>query len=116
MILTLPWPPTTNNAYATVNGRRVKTRAARTYALEAERTARAAHPHPPFTRTDRLHVTINLHPPDRRPFDIANREKLLIDAISPALGFNDNQIDQLHIHRNPPTQPPHATITIHEIR
>ena len=116
MILTLPWPPTTNNAYATVNGRRVKTRAARTYALEAERTARAAHPHPPFTRADRLHVTIDLYPPDRRAFDIANREKLLIDAIAPALGFNDNQIDQLLIRRNPPTQLPHASISIHAVR
>jgi crossover junction endodeoxyribonuclease RusA len=116
MTLTLPWPPTTNNAYATVNGRRVKTRAARTYAQEAAAITQAAHSRPPFTHTDRLAVTINLHPPDRRPYDIANREKILIDAIAPTLGFNDNQIDQLHIYRNPPTQPPHATITIHAIR
>jgi crossover junction endodeoxyribonuclease RusA len=116
MILTLPWPPTTNNAYATVNGRRVKTRTARQYALEAEHATRLAYPRPPFTRTDRLAITIDLYPPDRRAFDIANREKLLIDAIAPALGFNDNQIDQLLIRRNPPTQLPHASISIHAVR
>lgn len=107
-----PWPPTTNNAYTNVKNRRIKSRNARAYAQLAEQITKLKHPKPPFTRTDRLTVTIDLFPPDARPFDIANREKILIDAISGTLGFNDRQIDQLTITRYPPRDRPHEALAI----
>lgn len=102
--LTLPWPPTSNHAYATVRtqtgtSRRAKSQAARNYALLAQVLTKRVHPTPIFTAVDRIAVTLLLHPPDARRFDIANREKILIDAISPVLGFDDSQIDRITIQR-----------------
>lgn len=105
--LTLPWPPTSNHAYATVRSstgtsRRIKSQNAKNYALVAQILTKRTHPTPIFTASDRIAVTLTLHPPDARRFDIANREKILIDAISPVLGFDDNQIDFIAIERQHP--------------
>jgi Holliday junction resolvase RusA-like endonuclease len=102
--LTLPWPPTSNHAYATVRSstgtsRRIKSQNAKNYALVAQILTKRTHPTPIFTMSDRIAVTLVLHPPDHRRFDIANREKILIDAVSPVLGFNDSQIDFITIER-----------------
>lgn len=102
--LTLPWPPTSNHAYATARtsagvSRRVKSSNARNYANVAFILTKRVHPRPIFTTTDRIAVTLLLYPPDARRFDIANREKILIDAIAPALGFDDSQIDRITIER-----------------
>lgn len=116
--ITYPWPPTTNHAYTNVKNRRIKSRTARQYASLATQITQLKHPKPPFTPADRLTVTIDLFPPDARPFDIANREKILIDAISSTLGFNDRQIDQLTITRYKPRDRPHdarAIVTITRI-
>jgi crossover junction endodeoxyribonuclease RusA len=105
--LTLPWPPTSNHAYATVTNRgvsrRVKSSSARNYAALANLLTQRVHPLPIFTPTDRIEVTLTLYPPDNRRFDIANREKVLIDSIAATLGFNDNQIDRITIERQHPT-------------
>lgn len=101
--LELPFPPTTNHAYATVTtrggARRVKSAAARNYALVAQVLTKRVHPFPIFTIRDRIAITIALHPPDARRFDIANREKILVDAISSVLGFDDSQVDRITIER-----------------
>jgi len=117
MTLDLPWPPTSNTAYATVNGRRVKSRAARDYANLAATTVaeyQRSHEQPPetFTKTDRLLVRITAFPPDRRRRDLANIEKIATDAICAALHVDDSQIDALCIHRAEPTQPGRITYTI----
>lgn len=100
--LSLPWPPTTNHAYANVNSRRVKTKGARLYAALAASLAKAAYPFPPFSTKDRLEVQLVLHAPDKRRYDIMNREKILIDSIAPVLGFDDQQIDRFTIFRADP--------------
>lgn len=100
--LSLPWPPTTNHAYATVNSRRVKTKDARMYAALAASLAKAAYPSAPFSTKDRLDVCLILHAPDKRRYDIMNREKILIDSIAPVLGFDDQQIDRFTIFRASP--------------
>ena len=114
--LTLPWPPTSNHAYATVTtkgaSRRVKSAAARNYALVAAILTKRVHPLPIFTSRDRLDVSITLHPPDARRFDIANREKILIDAISRVVGFDDSQIDRICITRGDLHQDGIVNVTI----
>ena len=115
--LTLPWPPTSNHAYATVRtktgtSRRAKSQAARNYALLAQVLTKRGHPTPIFTATDRIAVTLLLHPPDARRFDIANREKILIDAISRVLGFDDSQIDRICITRGDLHQDGIVNVTI----
>lgn len=103
MTLTLPFPPSTNNAYSTVRGRRVKTASAREYATEvAWRVADEMRVDPDGewpTRADRLAVTLTAHAPDARRRDLANLEKLVLDAVCKQLGVDDSQIDRLTLQR-----------------
>jgi Holliday junction resolvase RusA-like endonuclease len=116
-ILTLPFPPTTNHAYATVNSRRVKTKEAKSYAAFAASLAKAAYVTEPFNTSDRLEVELILHAPDRRRYDIMNREKILIDAIAQVLGFDDQQIDFFTITRgHHDANDPRAIVIIQAVR
>jgi crossover junction endodeoxyribonuclease RusA len=106
MTVTLPFPPSSNHAYATVKGRRVKTAAARAYAIEvawrvaehARALTQAELPLPDLT-SERLKVSIVVHEPDRRRRDIVSCEKLVTDAVFKQLGLDDSQVDHLEITR-----------------
>ncbi|AAQ73369.1 gp23 [Burkholderia phage Bcep1] len=98
--LILPFPPSLNRAYRAVAGRVVLSKAARQYgvavrnALPVGRAERIA---------GRLRVVVTVHPPARlvgRAWDVANREKLLSDALTKA-GFwrDDSQIDSFRVDR-----------------
>lgn len=117
MTITLPWPPSTNTSYATYNNRRIKSRKARDYTQTIQTLLQA---HPTWTTHTRtitpnttIHITINLHPPDKRKRDINNHDKILIDALFTTLNADDSQITSLTIHKHPPQPPGHATLTIH---
>jgi crossover junction endodeoxyribonuclease RusA len=115
--LTLPYPPSTNHAYAVRNGRKVKTTAARAYATEVAWAVADEERVDPDgwrpTPTDRLAVTIYVHAPDRRRRDLANTEKLALDAVCTALGIDDSQIDQLTLSRGTVTPAnPHLLLTV----
>ena len=105
MTLTLPYPPSTNHAYTVANGRKIKSATARAYAHTVQRETHAQtfntleqwRP----TRNDRLHVTVDVHAPDARRRDLANIEKLAVDAVALQLGFDDSQIDVLTLRRQP---------------
>jgi crossover junction endodeoxyribonuclease RusA len=103
MTLTLPYPPSTNTAYAVVRGRKIKTARARQYAHEvAYRVAdelRVEHDAWPITAADRLGVTLSIYAPDRRRRDLDNTGKLALDAICAALRVDDSQIDLLTFRR-----------------
>lgn len=119
MKLSLPWPPSTNNAYANVKGRRVKTKAARHYAVDV---AAALLELPKADREwarslpsdARFKVAIAVHPPDRRRRDLANVEKIAVDAIFNWLGHDDSRIDDLHITRGEPVSLGRLDVTIRE--
>lgn len=99
MTYDLPFPPSTNHAYATVRGRRVLSKEGRAYKWRVafELMRQRAKP----LGKARLRVRIELHHPTRNcGYDIANYEKLLIDGLQEAGLFgNDNQIDDLQIVR-----------------
>lgn len=99
--LTLQLPPTTNHAYATVRGRRVLSADGRAYKASMAQLARhAAAQHGwCYSAGQRLAVRLRLHFPDNRRCDIANREKLAVDALAEALGFDDAMIDELLLQR-----------------
>lgn len=121
LTVTLPWPPTTNNAYATrtmrtrdgkTTARKVKTNTARQYAaniewqLTGEPTARVfRRALPPDAH---FHVTITAHAGSKRRHDLANLEKLATDAVFAFLCFDDSRIDRLtlirgELHRDDPS-------------
>ena len=103
MTLTLPFPPTTNHAYTVARGRKIKTLQARHYAHEVHyRVADMIRVDPDSwypTKSDRLYVVLTAHAPDNRKRDLANMEKLALDALFSALGVDDSQIDQLTLVR-----------------
>lgn len=86
-----PYPPSTNALYATVNGRRVKTAAARGFAAWVEnamvwlRTAYGV-PVPPYR------LTIELWAPDNRRRDADNGVKCLQDALLRATEHDDAEV------------------------
>jgi len=50
--------------------------------------------------SDRVAVTIDLYPPNKRKFDIDNRVKAVLDALTHAgVWLDDEQVDQLIVNR-----------------
>lgn len=99
--LTIPVPPSLNNAYATVRGRRVLSSEGKTFKEAAALWAQIGARRQRFKveKGDRLSLTMLLHFKDGRRRDISNAVKLAEDAIAEALGFDDCAVDILHVER-----------------
>lgn len=104
MTLVLPWPPSVNSYYRSVNkgalaGRVLISQAGRDYrrAVEDLIGRRGLD-----TLTGRLAVEIEAFPPDRRRRDLDNLLKGLLDSLvhSQAI-LDDHLIDELTIRRGP---------------
>jgi Holliday junction resolvase RusA-like endonuclease len=99
LVVVVPFPPSTNRLYATVRGRRVKTREAIAYAeavfllTRAAVTAAGEVPLPPFAL--RLDVWV----PDLRRHDLSNLVKCCEDAVFAAIGWDDCHVEQLIVER-----------------
>lgn len=117
MILDLPWPPSTNTLYATVNNRRVLTKKGRLYHDEVGKMLMPYKSRYHWPMEGRLKVRIHASAPDKRTYDIGERHKCLLDALQKAQVYvNDSQIDDLHITRKPPGAPGYVTVRIQEQR
>ena len=119
--LVLPWPPTTNNLYATVNGRRVKSAAGRMYEervrlaiwtmFDHRRPADSWPLRPPYR------ISIELHAPKAMRYDVANREKAVMDALFAAIEQDDSVVDELLIcRREPSREQPGCVVVVEELR
>lgn len=119
--LTLPWPPSLNRVYRAVKiGKRASIRlskAARAYQLRAARALPVGKVPPPLT--GRLLVWMTLHPPVKmgaQQWDIANREKLMIDCLThQRVWLDDSQIDTMVIRRAEPFGVGKVEVTIQTI-
>lgn len=102
--ITLPWPPSLNRYYRSVNGRVLIAAEGRRYRGSVARHV-AVQCIGIDTLDKRLAVQIALSPPDRRRRDIDNTLKALLDACTHAgLWRDDELIDDLHIVRGPVRQ------------
>lgn len=100
--LRLPFPPSLNRAYRAAAGRVLLSKPARQYAVAVRN---ALPPGRPERIEGRLFVVIELWPPAKlanKAWDVANREKLICDALTKA-GFwrDDSQIDSISLMRWP---------------
>ena len=96
--IVLPWPPSVNSCWRTVNGRTMVSKKGRIYKQAATRAvlAAGAYKHLP----GRLRVKLTAYPPDRRRRDIDNLTKLALDSMQVAgVYLDDSQIDELTIIR-----------------
>ena len=96
--IVLPWPPSVNSCWRTVNGRTMISKKGRIYKQAATRAvlAAGANKHLP----GRLRVKLTAYPPDRRRRDIDNLTKLALDSMQAAgVYLDDSQVDELIIIR-----------------
>jgi Holliday junction resolvase RusA-like endonuclease len=98
LTLTAPIPPSLNNAYTNGrgHGRRVLTKEGRDYKEYVASSLLGTQPLPDGAR---IGLAIQLWFPTKRRRDISNWVKLLEDALSEALGFDDCAVDRLLVER-----------------
>ena len=112
VVLTLPYPPSSNHLYATrADNRRHLSQSGRAFHRQVQQVvlstgARMANDERararwcPWPMTGRLIASLYVYPPDRRRRDIENVSKIVWDALKGVgLYQDDSQIDELHIYR-----------------
>jgi crossover junction endodeoxyribonuclease RusA len=116
LVLTLPFPPTLNHLYATVNGRRVLSRQGRAYKVQAGWLARQAllqAGHAEYPKAAQLIVTWYVVMPDHRQRDLDNYLKVVKDALTDAhVWHDDSQVVEHHIYKEAPDPPGAIHLTI----
>ena len=97
--LSLPYPPSANKAWRTYKGRMLISREGRLYRQRVRTllAALALRPTP-----ERLALSLDVYPPDRRRRDLDNVQKALLDALAIGGAYrDDSQIDLLITKRGP---------------
>jgi crossover junction endodeoxyribonuclease RusA len=100
--ITLPFPPSTNTYWrhptkGKLAGRHLISEKGREYRLAVQRLVGQRAP-----LSGRLAVSIEAYMPDRRRRDLDNLLKGLLDALTHAgVWVDDNQVDDLRIYRAP---------------
>lgn len=118
--IVLPWAPSINTYYrAVARGKiaaNILSKKGREY-RESAMIAIAAHKCTSLSLSGRLQVSLDLHPPDARRRDIDNYCKGVLDALTHAgVWQDDEQIDQLNVLKCPKDKDdPRVVVTITEI-
>lgn len=99
MTYTLPWPPSLNNMYPTVRGRRVLSAEGKRFkASVVAHVLSQGRPAKPLA--GRLRLEVLVYPPDRRRRDLSNLVKAVEDALTAAgVWEDDSQVDVLQVAR-----------------
>lgn len=110
MKMTLPYPPSVNRLYATVQGRRVKSREGRIYANTAATLARMAG----AKLTEKpVVVDVDFYRP-RRAGDLDNTLKALLDSLTGICWRDDEQVSEIHARRFEDKHNPRVEVLIQE--
>lgn len=118
--LTLPFPPSVNSYWRSPNkgplaGRTLISARGRAYRTTVWAVVKQLYPGA-RRLTERLGVTVQLCPPDRRTRDLDNYLKGLLDALTHAgVWADDSQIDELTIVRGPLDATGHAVVGIRQL-
>lgn len=100
MVIELPWPPSVNHYWRRQGSRYFVSAEGKAY--RDELYYKCASFRGLFKATERLSVTIDAYPPDKRRRDLDNILKSLLDSLQYAGVYaDDSQIDFLAIKRNP---------------
>lgn len=117
-MIVLPWPPSINRYWRSVNGRNILSKAGRDYRKDGLKVL-AAHSAGEKTRwpyAGRLSVTITVWPPDQRRRDIDNMPKAVLDLLTHGGVYgDDSQIDRLVIERKPVIRGGHVVVEVYPL-
>ena len=112
--LELPYPPSVNHYYRRVGPRTLISREGRAFREKvcADLAASGIDP-----LSGRLHIQIEVFPPDRRRRDIDNIQKALLDALEHGGAYHDDsQIVKLEIEKFEPVRGGQCLVRIEEIK
>lgn len=99
----MPFPPSVNQITAVVGGRKITSKRGRQYRSDAIAAIKAQYKGP--TQTGRLALHVTLFPPCRRKRDIDNYSKGILDAITAAEVWADDElVDDIRVVRGPVTK------------
>lgn len=100
MQVVMPWPPSTNAIWRNVGKRTLLSKEARLYRNRA-RGELLAQGAANAQLDGRLAVRVELCPHDRRAFDIDNKLKALLDALTYSrVWLDDGQVDEILVLRS----------------
>ena len=121
MTITLPLPPSTNNLYATVRGRRVLSAKATQYKRDVgmiilQSSHRLRLHERRYSDQDPFRLTAHIYFKTPRKRDLDGAIKILQDAIFEALGRDDRCVDELHIYRCIDKEQPRAVVSVEAIQ
>jgi Holliday junction resolvase RusA-like endonuclease len=109
----LPMPPTVNNFYAVVRGRKITSAEGRAWIAEAVAACHRQVCGHPFRGEVKVEATVYRA---RRAGDLSNRIKPVEDVLQKAeILVNDSQIAELHWKRRDDKANPHVYVTITEL-
>lgn len=99
----IPFPPSVNQITAVVRGRKITSKRGRQYRDEAVAAIRSQYKG--ATQHGRLSLYVTLYPPCRRKRDIDNYSKGILDAITAANVWADDElVDDIRVVRGPVTK------------
>jgi crossover junction endodeoxyribonuclease RusA len=107
-LVTLPYPPSVNNLYATVGRRRVLSKEGRAFKQQVGLVALVAGMRP---LSGYVKVTGVIYRPKRQG-DLDNRIKALLDALKGVAFTDDEQVDELHFVRREDAKNPRAVVMV----
>lgn len=112
--LVLPYPPSVNRLYRSVNGRAIKSAEGRAYFARVKDIVWCAvREHPVLPWGLGVRFGLALHPPDYRRRDCSNAIKCLEDAVFAGLGLDDSLVKVLHVEMHlPDRKNPRAEVTL----
>ncbi|MCZ6876431.1 MAG: RusA family crossover junction endodeoxyribonuclease [bacterium] len=121
--LVLPLPPSINQQYATVNGRRILSRNSRIYKQHvAEEVTQWLASQPDSETTEKLFrnhylsLSITFYFTTALRRDLDGGLKIAQDALCEALGVNDNRIIEIHLRKSVDRNCPRSEISLIAIR
>lgn len=109
---TLPWPPSVNTLWRAVRGRNILSKRGREFYEDGQRVL-LPQPRPSSPLLGRVSVTITLLPPTRRGYDIDNRTKAVLDLLTKAgIWADDEQVTRLLVEKGEVTKGGAAVVTV----
>jgi len=106
--LTLPYPPSVNNLYASYNGRRIPSRECKAFKEAVSDACQFARVRP---LSGPVRVTLNLYRP-RRSGDLDNYAKAALDSMTGRCYGDDSQIVELHAYRHDDNKAPRVEVLV----